>query len=118
MFQLIPFALGIVSGAIAVRVARSGKAREGLAIACDGLQKTRSSLRNATVSGLEALEQGSAKVREKLSAPADEVPTNDTPAVTAPAAAAAKPRRRSVSAAAGAPSKSRSRKPAAAKDEA
>ncbi|KAF7598220.1 MAG: hypothetical protein CGU28_13420 [Candidatus Dactylopiibacterium carminicum] len=117
MIPLIPFALGIVSGAIAVRLARTVKAKESLVVAREGLQKTRSSLRDATVSSLAAIEHTSARVREKLVEPAAE----STPAPKATlATAASKPRNRKPAAvaASAAPAKPkrapRSRKPAVA----
>ncbi len=112
MLQFLPFVLGILSGSAAVKAARSRKAREGVALARAGLEKTgqrlreglgqsSSTLRDATLSSLSAIEQGSARLREKLEANA---PASIQPALITPAAEpAAKPAAR----------KPRARKPAA-----
>ncbi len=61
MNRFLPFTLGILAGAVAVSVARSGKVqRSG--------EKAREALRSAAVGGLTAIENSSAKVRARLAA--------------------------------------------------
>lgn len=62
MPNFLPFTLGILAGSLAVRLARSRRAKQGL-------QRAGSTLRGATVSGLNSLEQTSAKVRARLEQP-------------------------------------------------
>ncbi len=62
MFPLIPFAVGILTGVAAVKLVRNEKAKKGLESAQERLQ-------NATVSGLAAIEQSSARLRHRLEAP-------------------------------------------------
>lgn len=95
MFQFLPFLLGLATGSAAVRVARSKQARQGLDRARAGikaLEHPGSSLRSAALSSLEALEQGSARLRAKMdTAPAAEAAVEPS-APAAPAAAARKTR--------------------------
>lgn len=65
MLPLIPFAVGILTGVAAVKLVRNEKAKKGLECAQERLQ-------NATVSSLAAIEQSSARLRQRLQAPADE----------------------------------------------
>lgn len=74
MLPLVPFAAGVLAGAVVVKLIRTGKAQAGLA-------KTGSQVREATVSGLAAIERASAYAREKLAAQE-----------SAPAAPAAQPK--------------------------
>ena len=62
MFPLIPFAVGILTGVAAVKLVRNEKAKKGLESAQEHLQ-------SATVSGLAAIEQSSARLRHRLEAP-------------------------------------------------
>ena len=62
MFPLIPFAVGILTGVAAVKLVRNEKAKKGLESAQERLQ-------SATVSGLAAIEQSSARLRHRLEAP-------------------------------------------------
>lgn len=78
MLPLLPFAAGLLAGAVSVKLLRSDKTR-------DGLNAAKSRLRAATVSGLNKLEHSTAAVRERL-ASADEAPA--APAAEASAAAA------------------------------
>ncbi len=129
MLQFLPFVLGILSGSAAVKAARSRQAREGFTRARASLGKagsqlregfagSGSSVRQATVSGLAALEQGSARLREKLEA--TEASEQAAPvAAEAAAPAARKPRVRKPAATdAAAPAKPKKRATAPKKDEA
>lgn len=64
MLPLIPFAAGILTGVVAIKLARNEKAKKHLENAQERLQ-------NATVSGLSAIEQSSARLRNRLQAPVD-----------------------------------------------
>ncbi|WP_200175093.1 hypothetical protein [Ectothiorhodospira shaposhnikovii] len=59
MYHLIPFAAGAVVGALAVRLLRTDKTRQGL-------EKAQDSLREATVSSLSSIEHASARARKRL----------------------------------------------------
>ncbi|GAB3375538.1 hypothetical protein [Azotobacter armeniacus] len=59
MFHIIPFAVGIVTGAVVLKLFKSDKTQEGL-------EKAQGSLRGATVSSLEAIESASARARARL----------------------------------------------------
>ncbi|MBK1680894.1 hypothetical protein [Rhodocyclus tenuis] len=76
MLPLLPFAAGLLAGAVSVKLLRSDKTRDGLNAA-----KTR--LRAATVSGLNKLEHSTAAVRERLET------ADDAPAAPASEAVAA-----------------------------
>ncbi|WP_238996003.1 hypothetical protein [Azotobacter chroococcum] len=90
MFHIIPFAVGIVTGAVILKLLRSDKTQEGL-------EKAQGGLRSATVSSLEAIESASAKARARLAEkPAEpEAPASEGPhlseAEAAMARAAAEP---------------------------
>jgi hypothetical protein len=73
MLPWLPFAAGMVTGAVAIKLLRTDSTRVGL-------DKAQEKLRNATVSGLAAIEGGSAAFRERLAA----TPTS-VAAVSAPA---------------------------------
>lgn len=111
MLPLLPFAAGLLAGAVSVKLLRSDKTR-------DGLNAAKSRLRAATVSGLNKLEHSTAAVRERL-ASADEAPaaaaeaaaTTAEPPAAAPAAQASASEKATAPAAAAKPR----RKPAAAK---
>lgn len=72
MLPLIPFAAGILTGAVALRLLRSNKARTGLDKARSGLGQAQEKLRGAAISGLSAIETTSARTRERLAAGANE----------------------------------------------
>ena len=75
MFPLFPFAAGLLTGAVAIKLIRSEKAKKQL-------DKAQDRLREATVSRLSTIEQSTAKLRDKLQgSPASE------PAATAQKAA-------------------------------
>ena len=72
MLPLLPFVAGIATGALVLKLWRTDKsklkldeAQEKIRSATDTAQKK---LRNVTASGLEAIEQSSAKMRKRLSA--------------------------------------------------
>lgn len=59
MFPFIPFAAGVLTGMVGLRLLRTDKTKAGL-------EKAQESLRNATVSSLASIEQASARARERL----------------------------------------------------
>lgn len=59
MFPIIPFVVGIATGVVTSRLLRGDKTQQGL-------EKAQDSLREATVSSLEAIESASARARAKL----------------------------------------------------
>lgn len=84
MFHLLPFAVGLLAGAAAVKLMREDKTK-------DGLEKVQDRLREATVSSLSAIEKSSARLRGRLAGTedaADPVEAGETAAP--PAAPAAK----------------------------
>lgn len=90
MLPLLPFALGILTGATAIKLVRSSKAKAGL-------QRAQASIREATVSSLTAIETTSARARDKLASPAavaEPAPVVAPAVVESPARPAAKPRTR------------------------
>ena len=89
MLPLLPFTLGILTGAAAIKLVRSNKAKAGL-------QRAQASIREATVSSLAVIETTSARARDKLAiVPATEAPAPVVALVTkAPAKREAKPRAR------------------------
>lgn len=104
MFPLLTFASGLLAGIVGVRVLKSVKVPAGMGAATatqlgtigdkarHGLDKAQTGLRQASVSGLTAVEKSSASLREKLAA-APEAPTVPESAVIEepPVAAAAEP---------------------------
>lgn len=72
MLPLLPFVAGIATGALAIKLWRSDKSGFGLDKAETKIRAATGSaqkkLRNATVSGLEAIEHSSAAMRERLTA--------------------------------------------------
>ena len=87
MFPLLPFVAGVVTGAVALRLLRTDKTR-------GSLEKAQDSLRSATVSSLEAIENASARARQRLAAPA---PAGDAATAPASTTAAAATRKRTSS---------------------
>lgn len=86
MFPLLPFAAGLLAGAVAIKMFRSEKALKQL-------DQAQNRLREATVSGLSAVEQSTARLRDKLQAAA---PAGETAAAPAgKKAKAAAPSRKS-----------------------
>ena len=59
MSQILPFTLGVAVGAALLRLLKHERAR-------DGLHKAQGKLREATVSGLDAIEKASARARSRL----------------------------------------------------
>ena len=72
MFPLFPFAVGLLTGAAAIKLVRSGKAKKQI-------EETQDYLRHATISGLNVIEQSSARLRGRLQPVAD-APQEDTSA--------------------------------------
>jgi hypothetical protein len=64
MLPLVPFAIGLLTGAAAIQLWRVDKTRLGLG-------KARKKIREATVSGLNKIESSSAAMRERLAANAE-----------------------------------------------
>lgn len=86
MLPFLTFASGIIAGIVGVKLLKNIKAPDSLGTLGD---KAQAGLRDATVSGLSAIEKSSASLRAKL--------TPDEPAVVEPAAvpvAKAAPRRK------------------------
>lgn len=81
MWHLAPFAAGVIMGAAALRLFRSGKTSAGL-------EKTQDRLRDATVSGLQAIENASARARARLGEHADDAGSGSAPGTEAGAPAA------------------------------
>lgn len=66
MLPLLPFALGLLAGGLAVRSLRNARLR-------DGLQRAQDKVRSATVSGLAAVENSAHAMKQRLeTAPAAE----------------------------------------------
>lgn len=91
MYPVLPFAIGAMVGAAAVRLLKSVNLR-------GGLDKAQEKLRDATISSLDAIEHSSAGLKAKLATAPE--PAEAPPAEAAPARKA--PARRRSSAAAGA----------------
>lgn len=106
MLPLLPFAAGLLAGAVAIRLLRNAKTREGLDKVQDkarhGLEKTQDKLRDAAISGLAAVENSSSALKQRLSAAKADAPQDApqpaaSPAESVPPAAVAKaPRRKST----------------------
>ncbi|MCK0512359.1 hypothetical protein [Aromatoleum buckelii] len=64
MYPLLPFAVGLVTGALGIRLLKAGKTRATL-------DKAQERLREATVSSLSAIEHSSAHLRAKLATDAE-----------------------------------------------
>ena len=95
MFPLLPFAVGIITGAAALRLLRNEKTRKQL-------DKAQDRLREATVSSLNVIEHSSARLRTKLEPIADAAPVA-ADAVAKPARKRTAPAKRAPKAAAAAP---------------
>lgn len=98
MLPLLVFASGVVAGVVGVRALKSvaspdsiSKAGSGIgtigARAQSGIGQAQSAVRDATVSGLSAIERTSAQLRARLEAPPEpaEPPADPPPAVAAAA---------------------------------
>lgn len=79
MLPLLPFAAGLLAGAVTIKLWRNDKTRTNI----DSAKKK---LREATVSGLNALEHSSASVRQRLSTPTAETSAQpvEKPVASAP----------------------------------
>lgn len=64
MYPLLPFAVGLLTGAVGIRLLKAGKARATL-------DKAQERLREATVSSLSAIEHSSAHLRARLATDAE-----------------------------------------------
>ena len=85
MFPLLPFAVGLLTGAVAVKLVRNEKAKKQL-------DKAQEMLREATVSSLNSIEKSSSRLRDKLqTAPAAEQLPAAKPAAKRTVKSAAKP---------------------------
>lgn len=82
MWHLAPFAAGVIAGAVALRLLKAGKTGTGL-------EKAQDRLRDATVSGLQAIESASARTRARLGERADGAEAATEAGATAAAAAPA-----------------------------
>jgi len=71
MFPLLPFAAGLLTGAVATRLLKVDKARTSF-------NKAQDRVREATVSSLAAIEHTSAELRAKLVRGAEEFPESET----------------------------------------
>lgn len=81
MFPLLPFALGLITGAAALKLAKNEKVRDSLTQAKNKAVDLTSSTKNKaidlTASGLGKIEQGSAAMRERLTKNNEEAPCPD-----------------------------------------
>ncbi len=106
MFPLFPFAIGLVVGAAGIKLVRTGKAKKQI-------EEAQSYLRSATVSGLSAIEQSSARLRDRLQEEPSEAPQEEAPAArrskpaAKPAAKPAPKRRPAAAKAKAAPAKNK-----------
>ncbi|MFT3759642.1 hypothetical protein [Thauera sp.] len=91
MFPLLPFVAGVLTGAVALRLAKADKTKAGVEAGVEkaraGMEKAQGTLRGAAVSSLEAIENASARARKRLSA--EEAPAADAVEDAAPADAGA-----------------------------
>lgn len=104
MLPLLTFASGLVAGIVGLRVLKNVKPTAGIKAASAGLDRAEAGLRQATVSGLTAIERSSAALRERLTpaevvAGTDDVVAEAEPTPPAEATPAARPRRRTRTAA-------------------
>lgn len=79
MSQILPFTLGVAVGAALLRLLKHERAR-------DGLHKAQGKLREATVSGLDAIEKASARARTRLEGAPHEAQQADAETAVADAA--------------------------------
>ncbi|WP_246262311.1 hypothetical protein [Aromatoleum evansii] len=123
MYPVLPFAIGAMVGAAAVRLLKTVNLR-------GGLDKAQEKLRDATITSLDAIEHSSAGLKAKLAAapePAEAAPAEAPPtrkaaprrrsspaAGAAKPAAPAKPAAKAAKSADAAPARPRTRKKAAA----
>lgn len=97
MLPFLTFASGIVAGVVGVQLLKTAKTTHGVgtlgAKARNGLDKAGEGVRDATLSGLSAIEKSSAALRAKLTpedgAQAAATPVVEVPAVEAPVTEAA-----------------------------
>lgn len=104
MYPVLPFAIGAMVGAAAVRLLKSVNLR-------GGLDKAQEKLRDATISSLDAIEHSSAGLKAKLVVvpePTEAAPKRKAPVRrrSAPAAVATKPAATAKTTAAATPAKS------------
>lgn len=78
MIPLLPFAAGLLVGITAVKLAKNDKTKASL-------DKAQEKIREATVSGLTAIERSSAKLRTKMEEKPTEAPPPENTATTEPA---------------------------------
>ncbi|PWC44240.1 hypothetical protein [Azospirillum sp. TSO22-1] len=90
MYPLLVFASGLIAGAVGVRLLKRADLPQNLKAATAsgkvGLDRAQSAVREATLSGLSAVESTSARLRAKLA------PEPETAAPEAPAAEEPSPR--------------------------
>lgn len=86
MYPVLPFAIGAMVGAAAIRLLKTVSVR-------GSLDKAQERLREATISSLDAIEHSSAGLKAKL-ATAPAAPESQAPAAPAAAAAKAAPARK------------------------
>lgn len=91
MLPLLPFALGLLTGAAAVRLLKSDSAKSGLDKAKAGLGKAQDHLRDAAVSSLAAIEHSSARARNRLTGRPEAAVAAEAPAAEPAAETSAKP---------------------------
>lgn len=100
MLPLLPFALGLLAGGLAVRTLRDGRLR-------DGLRHAQDSVRSATVSSLTAVENSAHAIKQRLEPATAAAPeangVNTVTAAPGEAAPAPKPRKKRGAAADSAP---------------
>lgn len=81
MFHLLPFAVGLLAGALTVKMVKNDLTRKQL-------EKAQAGLKKATVSSLNAIEQSSARLRTRLAEetekPASVVKVEDAQPAKAP----------------------------------
>lgn len=98
MHPFLTFASGVLLGVAGIRLLKTVKAPESLKTAAGslgdkarhGLDQAQAGLRDATVSGLSAIERSSANLRDRLVTAPAEPPASEAPAAEAPVA---KPRK-------------------------
>ncbi len=115
MHPFLTFASGLLLGVAGVRLLKTVKAPEGLKTAASslgdkarhGLDQAQAGLRDATVSGLSAIERSSASLRDRLVTAPVEPPVTETSVAEAPVA---KPRKAKAEGAAAKPARKRAAK--------
>ena len=86
MFHLLPFAVGLLAGVVTVKVVKNDQTKRQL-------EKAQASLKKATVSSLNVIEQSSARLRSKLAESAEQAEA-PAPASVSVAVPAKSPRKR------------------------